>query len=66
MTPRFYGQGTGPLVLDDLVCLNTEQKLIDCAHSGLATPTSAEDTWITLDWNVARVRDFLWLNAMTG
>ena len=37
-TPRynaFYGQGTGPLLLDDLICRNTEERLIDCAHGGI-------------------------------
>ena len=36
-TPRydaFYGQGTGPLLLDDLVCRNTEERLIDCQSGG--------------------------------
>ena len=31
----FYGRGTGPLLLDDLICRNTEQRLIDCAHGGI-------------------------------
>ena len=28
----FYGQGTGLILLDELGCLGTEQRLIDCPH----------------------------------
>ena len=37
-TPRynaFYGQGVGPLLLDDIVCLGTEDRLYDCQHGGI-------------------------------
>ncbi len=39
-TPRydaFYGQGRGPILLDDLLCTNTEDRLIDCQHGGIGT-----------------------------
>ena len=31
----FYGQGTGPLLLDDLICNGRENRLIDCTHGGI-------------------------------
>lgn len=37
-TPRynaFYGQGSGPLLLDDLICRGTESRLIDCPSGGI-------------------------------
>jgi hypothetical protein len=37
-TPRynaFYGQGIGPVLLDDLLCRNTEERLIDCPSGGI-------------------------------
>ena len=35
-TPRnaFFGQGTGEIILDELVCEGTESNLSHCGHSG--------------------------------
>ena len=30
-----FGPGTGPIWIDDLLCRNTERRLIDCPHGGV-------------------------------
>ena len=37
-TPRynaFYGQGSGLLLLNDIICLGTEDRLYNCQHGGI-------------------------------
>ena len=31
----FYGQGRGPVLLDDLICNGREERLIDCPSGGI-------------------------------
>ena len=34
-TNAFFGEGTGPIYLDDFLCRNTENRLVDCPNGGL-------------------------------
>ena len=33
----YFGQGTGPIWLDDLVCSGSELTLLQCSHRGLGS-----------------------------
>ena len=33
----FFGEGTGPVWLDDLSCTGSELRLIDCTNGGVGT-----------------------------
>ena len=37
----FFGQGTGNIVLDNLGCVGTETRLIDCPHNGVGVHNCA-------------------------
>ncbi len=40
-TNAMFGQGTGPIFLDNLMCVGTETRLIDCPHNGVGIENCA-------------------------
>ena len=36
-----FGQGTGPILLDNLVCNSRETRLVDCTHNGIGVHNCA-------------------------
>ena len=59
-TNAYFGQGTGPLLLDRLRCTGREQALLNCSHSGVEVTSyycgHDDDVgirclgWLTLSW----------------
>ena len=43
----FYGQGTVPILLDDLRCTGTESRLIDCPYTAIDNCVHSEDAAVS-------------------
>ena len=43
----YFGQGTVPILLDDLRCTNTESRLIDCPYTAIDNCGHSEDAGVT-------------------
>lgn len=47
MDGGIFGEGLGPILLDDLACTGEEESLLDCAfHSGTHTCDHSEDAGV--------------------
>ena len=43
----YFGQGTVPILLDDVRCTNTESRLIDCSYTAIDNCAHSEDAAIS-------------------
>lgn len=47
MSNAFFGEGSGPIFIDDAQCLGNETRLIDCtANMGFSDCTHSEDAGV--------------------
>ena len=42
----YYGQGSVPVLLDDVYCRGTEATLLDCVYNGAINDAHSEDTGV--------------------
>ena len=45
-TNAFYGQGSGPINIDDVGCTGSEQRLLDCPFSSIHNCAHSEDAGV--------------------
>ena len=43
----FFGQGTDPILLDDVACTGSETRLIDCTYASTHNCAHSEDAGVT-------------------
>ena len=47
-TRAYFGQGTAPIILDDVACYGTESRLINCRYDSITSDcTHSDDAGVT-------------------
>ena len=51
-TSAYYGQGLGPIQLDNVQCTGSESRLLDCTHLAIHDCSHSEDAGVTCSGTV--------------
>ena len=61
-----YGQGNGPVLLDNVQCFGNELDLFTCAHNGFGYHNCKHDKDASVECSGMYIHNYVWLHGTSG